>query len=103
MSRIVRNQDVLWREEEETRDQAQEGLAAGEDVENLGTSILFHNGKILSLNLLGTEIWKLCDGKTKDEVVAVIAEEFEAPTDQVDADVTAFLAELQREGFISYE
>ena len=103
MARVARNPEVLWREEEEPREEATAGLEAGEDVEDVGTSILFHNGRILSLNLLGTEIWKLCDGRTREELAEALAESFEVTREVVDADLDAFLAELKAQDFIRYE
>ena len=103
MARIVRNPDVLWREEEEVREKAYAGLEAGEEVEGLGTSILFINGRILSLNLLGTEIWKLCDGRSEEALVEELASQFDAPRELLQTDVGRFLSELSQEGFIRYE
>jgi pyrroloquinoline quinone biosynthesis protein D len=52
--------------------------------------------------MLGTEIWKRCDGKSLDELVSEILAEFEVGEEMLRADVTAFLAELEGKGFISY-
>lgn len=102
MTMTVRNPDVLWREEEESRDRALAGLCEGGDVEELGTSLLLLDGRILSLNLVGTEIWKLCDGRSEEEIVAELAESFEVSREELAADVRAFLAELATQGFISH-
>ncbi len=102
MKRIQRNPDVLWREEEDAREQVYEGLANGKDVEDVGTSVLFSDGMMLSLNLLGTEIWKMCDGMSLDEIVAELAMHFEVESDVLREDVENFLAELAEKGFISY-
>ena len=50
------------------KEKALKGLQAGEDVSNEGTSIILMHGKIHALNILGTEVWKVCDGKTLDEI-----------------------------------
>lgn len=102
MRKIQRNPDVLWREEDEQRDQAQSALEKGDDAEDIATSLLFNNGVMLSLNTLGTEVWKLCDGHTIAEIVAEILTCFEVEEDVLRADVTAFLDELAEKGFIHY-
>ncbi len=103
MNRIFRNPDVLWREEDEALTEAYLGLESGADVEELGTSLLFAGGEMVALNLLGTEIWKLCDGRTPEEIVTLLLEEFEVEPDILRADVDAFLAELTAKGFIRHE
>ncbi len=103
MAKIYRNPDVLWREEEEPLQEALTGLDQGEDVADLGTSLLFHNGQMLSLNILGTEIWKLCDGRTAEEIVAELLNAFEVEQEELSKDVAIFLGELAEKGFIEYE
>jgi GeoRSP system PqqD family protein len=72
-------------------------------VEDVGTSVLYLGGTVLSLNILGTEIWKLCDGRTVDEIVASLLQSFEVEPDVLDQDVRSFLQELKEKGFIHYE
>jgi pyrroloquinoline quinone biosynthesis protein D len=100
---IFRNDEVLWREEDEPKAQAYEGLAKGEDVADVGTSVLFSDGIMLSLNVLGTEIWKRCDGRTVEEIITDLLEQFDVDPDVLREDSLAFLSELQRKGFIRYE
>jgi GeoRSP system PqqD family protein len=102
MTRVFRNEEVLWREEDESRAAAQDKLAGGGDIADLGTSILFADGQIVGLNLLGTEIWKLCDGRSVNEIVAELLEQFEVEADILRADVEGFLAELEGKGFVRY-
>jgi GeoRSP system PqqD family protein len=101
--RVFRNPDVLWREEDEPRSQAYEELSKGEDAGEIGTSVLFSDGVMLSLNVIGTEIWKRCDGWSVDEIVADLADCFDVDSDILRKDTTAFLAELEQKGFIRYE
>lgn len=102
MSVIHRNPDVMWREEDEARAEAQERLDRGDDIGEIGTSVLFSGGTMVSLNLLGTEIWKLCDGLSDDDIVARLLPEFEVDEDTLRADVREFLDELAGKGFITY-
>ena len=101
--KIFRNPDVLWREEDEPREEALGGLSQGEDVSEIGTSVLFSDGIMLSLNIFGTEIWKQCDGKTLEELTAVLLTEFEVDPDVLKEDIKDFLAELEEKGFLKYE
>ncbi len=93
----------MWREEDEYREQALEGLEKGDDVEDVGTSVLYSGGQMLSLNLLGTEIWKLCDGRTMDEIVSSLVESFEVEPEVLKNDAAAFVDELKEKKFIRYE
>jgi GeoRSP system PqqD family protein len=101
--KIYRNPDVMWREEDEYKEQALEGLEKGDDVEDVGTSVLYSGGQMLSLNLLGTEIWKLCEGRTIDEIVSALVESFEVDPEVLRNDATAFIDELKEKKFIRYE
>lgn len=101
--KVYRNPDILWREEDESKAQAMEGLARGEDITDVGTSVLFSDGVMMSLNVLGTEIWKLCDGRTVEEIVSELAGQFEVEPDVLKKDVQEFLSELAEKDFIRYE
>jgi GeoRSP system PqqD family protein len=103
MGKMQRNPDVMWREEDEALAEAQEALDRGEDVGEVGTSVLFCGGTMLSLNLLGTEVWKLCDGRSIDDVVAELLPQFDIEEEVLRTDVEAFLSELAEKGFITYE
>jgi GeoRSP system PqqD family protein len=101
--KIYRNPDAKWREEDKFREQAHEGLSKGEDVSDIGTSIILHSGKMHSFNLLGTEIWKLCDGRALDEIVSELKEKFEVDGETLRKDVVAFLEQLKRDGLVHEE
>jgi pyrroloquinoline quinone biosynthesis protein D len=100
---IVRNPEVLWREEDESKAEALAGLSRGEDVTDVGTSVLFADGIMMSLNVLGTEIWKRCDGRTLDEIVADLHSAFDVEPEVLKKDAAEFLAELKQKDFIRYE
>ena len=101
--KIIRNPEVLWREEDEPREEAYEGLAKGDDVSDVGTSVLFSDGVMISLNVLGTEIWKRCDGRDVEGIVADLLQQFDVGPDMLRRDVLEFLDELVRKDFIRYE
>lgn len=100
--KIHRNPDVIWREKDEYKAQALEDLEKGDDVEGIGTSVLYSGGTMLSLNILGTEVWKLCDGKSVDEMVSELPEQFEVAPEVLREDVNAFINELKEKDFIYY-
>ena len=100
--KIFRNPDVMWREENEYKEQALQGLEKGDDVEDVCTSVLYSGGTMLSLNILGTEIWKRCEGKTIDELVAELVAIFEVEPEVLKTDAIAFLDELREKDYIKY-
>ena len=95
MTRVYRNPDVLWREETA---EPSNSKAPGESV----AGILFADGRMLSLNELGMEIWQQCEGRTEAEIVAWLLAEFEVTEEVARRDVAAFLADLAGKGFIRY-
>ncbi len=103
MLKIQRNPNVMWREESDALADAQVGLDRGDDIEEVGTAVLFSGGAMLSINLLGTEIWKLCDGRNMDGIVKELFEQFDVQEEVLRADVQAFLEDLLKKGFITHE
>lgn len=100
--KVQRNPAVMWREEVDALSEVREALDRGDDAGECGTSILFSGGSMLSLNYLGTEIWKRCDGRRLNELVAELLEEFDVAEEVLAADVESFLDELAAKGFVSY-
>ncbi len=103
MEKICRNPNVMWREEKEVLAEAREALERGEDVGEMGTAVLFSGGTMVSLNILGGEIWKTCEHRSVDEIVAELLPRFEVDEETLCRDVRAFLDELAEKGFITYE
>jgi hypothetical protein len=57
--------------------------------------------ELLGLNPVGARIWDLIDGtRAVDEIVDVLAGEFEATHDQLARDVDGFLAQLVAAGAV---
>lgn len=55
---------------------------------------------IYVLNEVGARIWELIDGKRDtEEIIKVIKNEFDSP-DDVEGDVTEFIADLERIGVV---
>lgn len=98
--KIYRNPDAMWREEDKFKEQAYSALETGEDVSDIGTSIILHSGKMHSFNVLGTEIWKLCDGRTLEDIVSELRKIFEVDEEVLRKDVSEFLEHLKEEGLI---
>ncbi len=101
--KISRNPDAQWREEDEYREKAVKGLNTGEDVAEIGTSIILYQGKMHSLNILGTEIWKLCDGRTMDDIVTELQKSFDVEEETLREDVSEFLNNMKEESLINEE
>jgi pyrroloquinoline quinone biosynthesis protein D len=101
--KIIRNPDILWREEDDSKAEAYAGLSKGEKVDDIGTSVLFADGIMMSLNMVGTEIWKRCDGRSVEDIVSDLAGLFEVEPAELRADVLEFLAELEKKGFINHD
>lgn len=98
--KLYRNPDAMWREEDKFKEQAYSALQTGGDVSEIGTSIILHSGKMHSFNVLGTEIWKLCDGRTREDIVSELRKTFEVDEDMLRKDVSEFLERLKEEGLI---
>jgi pyrroloquinoline quinone biosynthesis protein D len=104
MKNIRRNPDVIWREEEDAREEAITAMGRGEDASEEGTVILIVSGMMHQLNLLGGEIWKLIDGTRGDgDIVDELHKVFEVDKETLREDVTAFLDDLSRRGWIYHE
>lgn len=101
--KIFRNPEAMWREEDASKEDALKGLEKGEDVSGIGTSIILFHGEMHSLNLLGTEIWKLCDGKTFDEIVSELEDSFDVEKEVLERDVNSFVANLKGLGLVYEE
>jgi hypothetical protein len=50
----------------------------------------------------GVRIFELLDeGKSEEEVLAALRDEFDAPADELEADLASFMAELEAKGIIA--
>ncbi len=104
MKNIRRNPDVVWREEEDAREEAITAMGRGEDASEEGTVILIVSGMMHQLNLLGGEIWKLIDGtRGSDDIVDELYRVFEVDRETLREDVVAFLDDLSRREWIYHE
>ena len=54
------------------------------------------SGNYYSLNEVGSRIWELCDGRqTVAQVVAILAAEYDAPAEDLQADALQLLEQLR--------
>lgn len=99
--RYRRRQGIAWREEAEAAREALAELEAGRDPGGDGTLLIVERGRITELNLLGGEIWKLCDG-TRDAAAIVdeLLPRFEVGRDELSRDVAEFVADLVSRGWL---
>ena len=103
MRNIRRNPDVVWREEEEARQDIINAMERGEDASSEGTVLLIVSGMMHQLNILGGEIWKLADGRDEESMVDELMQVFEVDRETLSTDVHAFLEDLSFRGWISHE
>ena len=99
--RYRRRPGIAWREEVDAAREALTALEAGRDAGGEGTLLIVERGRVTELNLLGAEIWKLCDG-TRDvgAIVDALLPRFEVGRDELAADVREFLADLVTRGWV---
>lgn len=99
--KLLRNPDIVWRIEKRREQDILQAMERGEDVTGRGTVILLISGMMHQLNLVGGRIWSLCDGtRAEAEVVAELAREFEAGTDEIAEDVANFVQDLVERGWL---
>lgn len=61
-------------------------------------------GLLYPLNSVAARIWELCDGaRSVDEIVAMLAREFEAPEPTIRADAVDFIQRLADAKLVSIE
>lgn len=73
----------------------------GEQVEQEAVVLLPESGSVIVLNEVGRVIWELIDGqRTPAELTAAVVAQYEVTTEQAQADVQAFLADLRTRGAI---
>ncbi|HEY6000229.1 MAG TPA: PqqD family peptide modification chaperone [bacterium] len=100
-TRWRRRPGLPWREEQDAAREALAALEAGQDAGGEGTLLIVERGRVTELNLLGGEIWKLCDGsRDADAIVETLLPRFEVERDELAADVRAFLADLAARGWV---
>ena len=105
MGTYRRDPKIMWRRERRAHDEAH-ALLAGAEAEaaaDLGTMTLVTGGRMVQLNAVGAEIWELLDGtRDQDAVLGELSDRFDAPTEQLAADLEGFLTELAHEGWIHH-
>ena len=74
------------------------------DLDGEGVLLNLATGTYFGLNTTGTRVWHLVqDGKTLDEVVAALVDDFQVSVETATADVAALLDELAAKGLVSVE
>jgi len=101
MKKLIRNPAVTWRVESNREihvrgileDPGREGEDG--DAQLVGTITLLDGSFMHQLNILGGEIWKLCDGTMgREEITARLLGLFEVEEEALKNDVDAFLKEM---------
>jgi hypothetical protein len=61
-------------------------------------------GQYYALDEVSGRVWDLCDGsRSVAEVIAAVCEEYDAPREEIQADVLALLGELAGDGLVVRE
>jgi GeoRSP system PqqD family protein len=95
---------VAWRDEPTQKEVILSALERGEDVADRGWVILVDGGQMVELNLLAGEIWCLLDGSRDAAAVSrKLAERFDAPAEEIRADVDEFVAHCVERGWLTEE
>ena len=68
-----------------------------------GKTVLLYPEGIVELNETADEILSRCDGRTLREIVCELAEEYEADSEALAADVRETLADLQQRKLIKFK
>jgi len=87
-------------------DLARPSLAKGVRLQadsGAGKSVLLYPEGIVELNETADEILSRCDGRTLREIVCELAEEYEADSEALAADVRETLADLQQRKLIKFK
>jgi coenzyme PQQ biosynthesis protein PqqD len=73
-------------------------------VDGEAVMVLPATGRVHTLNAVGTRFWELVDGeRTVAEIAVQMADEFDAPVEQIEQDCRAFAAELSERGLLASE
>lgn len=103
MSReLLRNPDLVWRDEPDQRDAIIGAMERGEEKDEAGWVIVVDGGEIHQLNLVAGDIWMLCDG-TRDEaaITAELMKVYEADFALLTIDVGAFTEDCLKKGWLT--
>ena len=107
MKKLHRNPDVNWRveshREAHVREVLEDPARAEEDeqAQDVGTVTILSGGVMHQLNLLGGEVWKLCDGTLdRGELLGALLEIFEVDEAVLAEDVNLFLYEMMEKGLV---
>ena len=96
-----RRPNIAWREEKEARQEVVDALEEGREAADEGTLILVDAGQIFELNLLGADIWKLCDGRRSvEQIVEELQEGYDVARDELESDVREFVEEMKERGWL---
>ncbi len=78
--KYARQDDIVWR---------------NEGARNSPRVILMVSDMIHQLNEVGSRVWMLCDGeKTVEDIIDIIAREYEVDQKEITPDVKNFIADL---------
>lgn len=65
--------------------------------------VVLDDRRLHALNLVGSRVWELCDGRSVEAIATTLATEFEVEPEVALADVRRFVAELRAAGALRPE
>ena len=96
-----RRSGLAWREEKEARQEVLAALDEGRDMDDEGTLIIVDSGRVFELNLLGGDIWKLCDGeRSVNGIVDDLFSRYDVDREDLERDVREFIAQVEERGWL---
>jgi pyrroloquinoline quinone biosynthesis protein D len=96
-----RNPEIIWRIEKRRQEEVLRALDAGEEAGERGTVLLIEKGTMHQLNLVGGMIWERCDGSRGQQQIAdELAGEFAVGREELEDDVSEFVADLVKRGWL---
>ncbi len=79
------------------RPRRQDGVIT-QEVKGQTVLLRMDDGGYYAIDDVGASIWELCDGERRlADIIATLAEEFDAPAATIQADVLEFVQDLRRE------
>lgn len=102
MSLLNRNPEIVWRVEKQREAEVAKALEAGSDPGDHGTLLLIVSGTMHQLNMIGGTIWQFADGtRSKEQLVDLLAEEYDVERSELEEDVYTFIDDLVKRGWLT--
>ena len=100
--KIVRNEDIFFRREVEGDEELAEFLG-NEEASEKGYLTIIESGTMHQINYLGGRVFELADGtRNLNDIVDELKEDFDISEEALKSDISDFVEDLIRRGWLSY-